>query len=335
MNRKSTNRNGGTGIFPVWEIRGGFTLVEMLVVILIIGILAGLITAAALRARNRAKATAIALEIKQLSMALSDFRGGKDDPYPPDFAGLDSSDINIKSAAQQKVLGYIGWRWRRYTVPDWNTLRSTILLNSYSILDINNMNPATALAFWLGGMPDAQSRLCGFSKDSTNPFNNFDITTRNTSFFDFDPGRIKEYKYYASGIIPGIGQPYIYLRAESPPDSNREYYIRDTSTTPASYTFKSGSASGAKPYWDQRTKGWLNYKSYQILCCGLDGKFGKENVYPTGLITGAGVPTSSPDLRADVMGTDSITPKPFPTGNFDHLDDQNNFCSGTISDDLP
>lgn len=328
MKTKLTNRKD----------RAGFTLVEMLVVILIIGILAGLISATAIRALKRAKVARIAMEIKQLAMALEESHHGVghksgSGEYSPDFAGLDSSDINIKSAAQQKVLDYIRNRWARFTVPDWNTLRNTILLNSNNTLDINNMSPATALVFWLGGMPDDHGRLSGFSQDPSNPFSNVDIATRKP-IFDFDPGRLKNYQYYPSGIT---SQPYIYLRAEGQSD-NREYYIRDTSTTPPSYTFKSGSASGAKPYWDQRTKGWVNYKSYQILCCGLDGIFGKENVYPTGLIAGAGVPDGTggtPDLRPDVMGTDSTAPTPFPTGNFDHLDDQTNFASGTIGDDLP
>jgi hypothetical protein len=49
------------------------------------------------------------------------------------------------------------------------------------------------------------------------------------------------------------------------------------------------------------------------------------------LATGAGLP-SSPNISADVIGTDSSG---FTSGNFDHIDDQTNFTTGTIGDDLP
>ncbi len=218
------------------------------------------------------------------------------------------------------------------------------------------MNPATALAFWLGGMPDAQGKPSGFSQNPADPFES-PITTpsRIGPLLDFDPGRLtmisgdsnaikKNDNYYAPGLTAGSTQPYIYLRAEQgQPDPKREYYNYDGSA----YSFKQGASSGAKPYWDQRNGGWVNPDSFQILCCGLDGKFGKENVYPTGLVNGAGVPdgtSGSPDLRPNVIGIDSNTqPQPpgipwpvtFPAGNFDHLDDQTNFTRGTIGDDLP
>ena len=51
-----------------------FTLVEMLVVITIIGILAGVVTAAAIRARIAAKNGVIAMDISQLDMALKNYK---------------------------------------------------------------------------------------------------------------------------------------------------------------------------------------------------------------------------------------------------------------------
>ena len=63
----------------------GFTLVEMLVVITIIGILAGLAIPAVIVARNRAKITAVAMDIKQLEMACQHYKE-KFGEYPPDFA---------------------------------------------------------------------------------------------------------------------------------------------------------------------------------------------------------------------------------------------------------
>lgn len=336
MNRIFTNRKKHLG----------FTLVEMLVVIFIIGILAGLISAAAMRARNRAKVAAMAVgDINLISLSIDQYKNDLGGEYPPDFS--DVTTDNGKSI----ILRHIYRAFPRFVIngPDittkWQNLRDLIYSNSaYTIntttyhIDINNFGPDKALVFWLGGMPDAQGRPSGFSKDPANPFTSpITVPSRKGPFYDFDPGRIQNYQYYASGIITGTGQPYVYLRAEQGQSQpKREYYTYDG----ANYAFKSGATSGAKPYWDQRNMCWVNPTSFQILCCGLDGKFGKENVYPTGIIqkpialTFPGLPPSDVTAINTALNND-ITNTTDNPGNLDHIDDQTNFSSGTIGDDLP
>jgi len=320
----------------------GFTLAEMLVVLLIIVVLAGFISAAAYRALHRGKVARVTIDIQQLSLSLEKYKQQFGE-YPPDFSDVSSA------YGQQLILNHITKAFPRYTATyyggathplTWDDLQKEISANSHDSagnpqIDINSMTPATALVFWLGGMPDAQGRRSGFSQNPADPFESPSTTpSRVGPLFDFDPGHLNNNSYYAPTVTTGSGQPYIYLRAaQGQPEPKREYY----SYNGTSYTFKKGS-SGAQPYWDQRAGGWMNPDSFQILFCGLDGRFGKENVYPTGLITGANVPNGSgglPDLTADVMGTDSTTPTVFPAGNIDHIDDQTNFARGTIGDDLP
>ena len=65
----------------------GFTLVELLTVIVMIGILASLITGAAIMARAAVRRTVVLSEIGQLDVALKNYKT-KFGEYPPDFAGV-------------------------------------------------------------------------------------------------------------------------------------------------------------------------------------------------------------------------------------------------------
>ena len=70
---------------PPPATRRAFTLIEMLTVIVIIGILASLITAAAIRAAPAVKNFAVRKEISDLQQALEAYKI-KYSEYPPDFA---------------------------------------------------------------------------------------------------------------------------------------------------------------------------------------------------------------------------------------------------------
>ena len=59
---------------PTVTRRGGFTLVELLAVIMIIALLAGLLTPAVMRARNSARNAAIKAEIDMLHMAIMNYK---------------------------------------------------------------------------------------------------------------------------------------------------------------------------------------------------------------------------------------------------------------------
>jgi prepilin-type N-terminal cleavage/methylation domain-containing protein len=328
----------------------GFTLVEMLVVVLIISVLVGLISAAAVKARHRAQKAAISLEIRHLAMALDNYRHQFGE-YPPDFSDRTSD------WGKSVILSHISRAFPRFIYPvgaatiaqKWQYVRDMIFNNSqYTVngttynIDLNNMTPVMALAFWLGGMPDAQGQPRGFSKNPANPFESPSTQpSRIGPLFEFDPGRLQTYTYYPRGVVPGSGQPYVYLRAEQgQPESCREYYSADLFASPPTYTFKAGAVSGAKPYWDQRSKGWVNPTSFQILCCGLDGKFGLENVYPGGYtpvpkdpLFPSDIVANHPAIMNDVTGINEILPA--NPDYFSYLDDQTNFTTGTIGDDMP
>ncbi len=292
---------------PLFTTSRGFTLVEMLVVVTIIGILASLITAAAVAARRRAKIAAIVTEISQLDMACKAYKE-RFGEYPPD--GLDSA----------ATIRHLQKAFPRYTggMPSFMMSGTTHLLS-----------PMNALVFWLGGMPDPTTgRPIGFS---ANPLNPFEATSSNRigPFFEFDPtrmglargttdygpGTVQSYRYWPSGATnsPQYGSfkynGYAYLRAEN-----------------GSYCTSSGAVKyfgEIKPAVDTRIGGttssntaWINPQSCQIFCAGFDCTY----VYPT-------TPT---DRLLFPAGTNYATNTYGTT-----YDDITNFSNGTLEDAMP
>ncbi len=243
-----------------------FTLVEMLVVITIIGILAGLITAAAVQARIAAKNAVIAVELSQLEAACMAYKE-KFGEYPPDFTD---------SAA---VTRHIAKAFPRYPDPsDWTTE-----IPNATGLNINELTPLTALTFWLGGMRDANGVPVGFSANPRDPFN-ATSTSRIKPFFDFDPNRLSGYRYWPQGAVGNRTSGAIaYFRAENGSYLTANTWMNDNDPAhvrPAIDTRLSDISAG--------NVSWINPESIQIFSSGLDVAYGEltDKIYglqfPTG-----------------------------------------------------
>ncbi|MDR1924251.1 MAG: prepilin-type N-terminal cleavage/methylation domain-containing protein [Planctomycetaceae bacterium] len=253
--------------------RVGFTLVELLVVVAIIGILATLITAAAFRVTSKARETTIRMKINQLESALEQYKI-KFGEYPPNI-----SDANA-------VARHIKKRWPRATV-------TTIPAG----------NTKDSLAFWLGGYRNSDGKYCGFGANQSNPFM---LTLPGYT----DPEPIADEKVTISGVDVHLlseyfdNEVFIELNEDDVKLDNGHLRVvinSGSSAYPVIY-FRGKKGGGGDAYWDaggsilnaitscgnaspylksvdtSRTPPdgykWHNPETYQLIHPGQDGKFG-------------------------------------------------------------
>lgn len=214
--------------------RRAFTMVEMLVVIVIIAILAGLLTGAAIMARGAGRVAVMRTEISQLEMALEQYRNLYGE-YPPDFALIAHPDATVANQAQRSVLQHIRKRWPRFQPRDPNTGNPVAftwinvcnhVLNGTGV-DFNLMTPAGALVFWLGGTAENVSdwRPQGFHSDPSNPFK--PGLPRERPLFTFKQERIAfaaNQPVYLPQERSVPSAPYVYFRARRLPQTMRYEY---------------------------------------------------------------------------------------------------------------
>ncbi len=206
MIRTSTHRSR-----PVSALaRGGFTLVELLVVIIVLAILVGLLLPVIAAALRTARNAAVLAEISQLSQAMASFKqsfgdlppsrvllveSGNYAPFINSNAGVSTIDPNASpsdttvSILAQRSLTALRKFWPKvvfstsgqppqifYNAPPgagyWYDFNGNGVMDGPYILHGHE-----CLAFFLGGIPyeDPQTGafgMTGFGKDPVNPFTN-------------------------------------------------------------------------------------------------------------------------------------------------------------------
>jgi len=183
----SFSLNGGVFLVRVpsraVSLRRGFSLLEVLVSLTIVGILGGIMIGIGVKAIGVATNTLIVWEIAQLNEAMEDF-AIQFGSYPPDFHDR---------AAALKYIKEIFPKCPRSKYPD-----------------IDSQDPASALVFWLTG-PKGR----GFSTDPTDPFG--DGPNRIGPFIKLSKERLRpkgsSWRYYPPNI--SMHTPYLYFRADS------------------------------------------------------------------------------------------------------------------------
>jgi type II secretion system protein G len=280
----------------------GFTLVEMLVVITIIGILAALGVPAIFSALKAAKLARIKSEITNLESAMQQFKTQYGD-YPPSYFGdvkIDASSPAVDvTKDQHPVRRFLARACPRMNEP----------MQTWTDLKAYKMKPAQALVFW----------LYGFSKDPTLPLTGSGGPMSGggsaSPLFDFDRTRLIDPSTNATWVPPSSSIPvykgvdgkqaYVYMDAKSyflhsisvptgtsladpvcypyllePWDKNNNGALdHGTSTSPPNDMKDSGGSVVPSEY----QKICANPKSFQVISAGLDSDFGSSAKTLTGV----------------------------------------------------
>ncbi len=271
----------------VRKTRSGFTLVEMLVVIAIIGVLVGITVPAVMIGMRAVKRAAIAMEVQTLTDAVEQYKT-KFGSYPPDGSSMARIQQHLRKAFPQ------------IAASEFTALGNAANCSTGAPTGV--MDPGEALVFFLGGFSDdAIHPLTG----PGGPLNDTDPRPqvasyiynldRNKPFYDFKQSQLSlndsgastdegELSLSGADAIPvyhpaGRMAPYIYFESST-------YTINTGSGVFYNHFTSSAVAGVARPYRSDKVNPavaksqpnlhfrFMEDRKFQIISAGLDDGYG-------------------------------------------------------------
>jgi len=197
--------------------RGGFTLVELLAVIMIIALLAGLVTPAVMRSLSSAKAAAVKTEIDLLHMALMNYKNEYGAFPPADMRGLwNGSSVDT---------GHAAYKHLKRIFPRISERVDGGEASPYYWMA--QMSPAQALVFWLQGYYDnPQLPLTnGATLNASNPRSGDNNGSRK-KLFDFDDKRLyAAFPYFQAVSNAQWGNPQTFASRNNASGFAKDYPV--------------------------------------------------------------------------------------------------------------
>ena len=242
--------------------RSGFTLVELLVAITVIAILVGMLSAAVIPAWTRAKETAIITQMKQVEMAIEEFKNDFGF-YPPSFVTIHFDNTGTaRPANDSKALilrylnriapnhregaGAVGSR----TIDQWWDAVGQYIEHDHG----------DDLVFWLSGLSkNAQYPLSNDNDLATSvPVAFNDRTIGRMDYFDFPSNQLDEH---------GVTAHFKQQTGNAPSWTYIDNNSYNNGTTYDGYHVLNSMVSPS-------VKVYENPNSFQLVCAGMDKQIG-------------------------------------------------------------
>ena len=280
--------------------RNAFTLTELMIVIVIIGILVGISSPFIFAAMRTAKEFTITNEIVQLDAAVQRFET-KHGFFPPAIGpGLEIDTTS--STGQADFLRYLN------RIAPTHDERSAGLASWWNQVGCK-LEGDSSLVFWLSGLcTSKQYPLSGNAAiansgtplapyNANNDFmdNPLNVTIDRDVFFEFTSGRLVD----SPAGIAGIKS---YHQPEGKGDSLAYRYRDSKSYTPSDLT------AAALAYHVEEPGGtivFFNPGTFQIICPGMDGQITRQT--DQSMVVTDTVALSMPSANADPEQDDNIT----------------------------
>jgi prepilin-type N-terminal cleavage/methylation domain-containing protein len=278
--------------------RRGFSLIELMVVIVIIAILMALILPAISGARQRARIAQVSAEVTQLDNAIAKFKSVYN-LEPPSSLYIPPKGGTWTAADRSKVRGI----WPQFDFATNGGLTIPTNATGGSITGGVHLNGAECLVFFLGGIPDRRNTTAvvgGFSKDPRYPWQYIEWnkqtlqweslgTNREGPFFEFDNSRFTDLDNDGllefADPLPDQQTPYMYLSSQGR-NYKRTNAAGSTLAEQDDYDVHGGNSNAkdmqavylktAAPVQAHRPD------SYQIISPGPDATYGLGGVYKDG-----------------------------------------------------
>ena len=252
--------------------RSGFTLVEVLVVIMIIALLAGLLTPAVMRSLNSARNAAIKAEIDMLHMAIMNYKneyGSFPPSYVPTLSGSDAACKHLTRIFPRIAQGDLLLQARSL---------SYMNLGTGTFAAAQSLTPDAALVAWLFGYNDQAAYPVLYTNGSATlnlpTINVTGTVASRKKLFDFDVTRIKNYQYCPPSKP---SSPYIYIDRSSYGTVGVSGSIPSFAIGSQTYRALRLPTAAVPPSFADPQQQPFNPDTFQIICAGKDEEFGTDD----------------------------------------------------------
>ncbi len=258
--------------------QGGFTIIELLIVIVIIAILVGLLVPVAGGAIKRTRIAGVKIEISQLEAAIAKFKADHDIEPP---SSITLYELPAGWGSDTSSTSLIRQIW-----PQFNFLQQRDLNGDTTFGGSYTLTGGECLVFFLGGMftktTNAGSTtfsMVGFSKDPTNPLALGG--SREAPLFEFRSERLTDVDN--DGIpefkdgLPSQRSPYLYYSSYDGQGYNALEFLSSPAVAPVTYGLLAPYRQGLS----LSDSAWKPH-NYQIISPGYNGTAGLDGAYGFG-----------------------------------------------------